>query len=190
MRNGLLEFLGGTFLFTAITYATGKGYYNSYFRRINVEPSLIDLTIDQIFFEGGRQLVAIFTEYLLPVFLLVVFYLVLSLFVSLFVRKKADKYAEDILGKCSQFKGLLHMVFFVWFSNFAFNSAMKSGEDIGAKSKCLVVTVYSNEGKDKQIGCLVYKTVDNVWVKYPTKNGFNVSIFPRDNFYRVDAVVR
>lgn len=187
MKNGILEFLGGAFLFTALSYATGKAYYNGFFRSINVEPALVDLAIDQIFFEGGRQLVSIFSMYLIPVFIFVGFSLLVSFFASISIRKRFVNRSGDILGVCSQIKGLFLIVFFVWFANFAFNSAVKSGEEVGANNKCLLVTVHSTASKEKQSGCLVYKTADNIWLKYTTGDGINVSIFPRDNFYRVDV---
>lgn len=56
MKNGILEFLGGAFLFTALSYATGKAYYNGFFRSINVEPALVDLAIDQIFLRVAGNL--------------------------------------------------------------------------------------------------------------------------------------
>lgn len=189
MRSGLLEFLGGTFIFTALTYSTGKGYFNSYFRRISVDPSLVDLSVDQIFFEGGRQITLILNDSLFVSMVMVVFYLVLSLAFSIVIKRRVSAdYHEAIFGKLSSLKGVLLVGFFVWFSNFSFNSAIRSGEMVASKTGCIAVTVRSTQKDEVQSGCLVYKTIDNIWVKYKVKDMVMVSIFPRDNFYRVDTV--
>lgn len=189
MKSSLLEFFGGAFIFTALTYSTGKGYFNSYFRKISVDPSLVDLSVDQIFFEGGRQITLLLSESLVVFFTAAIFYLIFSFVLSFVIRRKVSgDYHEEIFGRLSSFKGLLLIGLFVWFSNFSFNSAMKSGEAVATKAGCIIVTVHSSDKNGEQSGCLVYKTVDNIWVKYSVKEQVMISIFPRDNFYRVDTV--
>ncbi|EKT4453960.1 MULTISPECIES: hypothetical protein [unclassified Pseudomonas] len=189
VRNGILEFVGGAFLLTAITYASGRGYFNGYFRSVRVDPAFVDVAVDQIFFEGGREIIKVVSPVAYPLLFFVVASVLLALLGTLYLKKIASARAENLLLACSQLKGIFLLVGIVWFSNYLFNSAMKSGGEVAATNGCNFVVVHVND-KDSQTGCLIYKSVDNIWVRYETEESEYVSVFPRDNFYRADMKMR
>ncbi len=189
MRNGILEFVGGAFLLTAITYASGRGYFNGYFRSVRVDPAFVDVAVDQIFFEGGREIIKVVSPVAYPLLFFVVASVLLALLGTLYLKKIASARAENLLLACSQLKGIFLLVGIVWFSNYLFNSAMKSGGEVAVTNGCNFVVVHVND-KDSQTGCLIYKSVDNIWVRYETEESEYVSVFPRDNFYRADMKMR
>ncbi|QXI38790.1 hypothetical protein [Pseudomonas xantholysinigenes] len=189
VRNGILEFVGGAFLLTAITYASGRGYFNGYFRSVRVDPAFVDVAVDQIFFEGGREIIKVVSPVAYPLLFFVVASVLLALLGTLYLKKIASARAENLLLACSQLKGIFFLVGIVWFSNYLFNSAMKSGGEVAATNGCNFVVVHVND-KDSQTGCLIYKSVDNIWVRYETEESEYVSVFPRDNFYRADMRMR
>ncbi|EKT4554322.1 Uncharacterised protein [Pseudomonas putida] len=189
MRNGILEFVGGAFLLTAITYASGRGYFNGYFRSVRVDPAFVDVAVDQIFFEGGREIIKVVSPVAYPFLFFVVASVLSALLGTLYLKKIASARAENLLLACSQLKGIFLLVGIVWFSNYLFNSAMKSGGEVAVTNGCNFVVVHVND-KDSQTGCLIYKSVDNIWVRYETEESEYVSVFPRDNFYRADMKMR
>ncbi|MBA6139379.1 MULTISPECIES: hypothetical protein [Pseudomonas] len=189
VRNGILEFVGGAFLLTAITYASGRGYFNGYFRSVRVDPAFVDVAVDQIFFEGGREIIKVVSPVAYPLLFFVVASVLLALLGTLYLKKIASARAENLLLACSQLKGIFLLVGIVWFSNYLFNSAMKSGGEVAATNGCNFVVVHVND-KDSQTGCLIYKSVDNIWVRYETEGSEYVSVFPRDNFSRADMKMR
>ncbi|MEN5110497.1 hypothetical protein ABE521_16785 [Pseudomonas sp. TWI672] len=189
VRNGILEFVGGAFLLTAITYASGRGYFNGYFRSVRVDPAFVDVAVDQIFFEGGREIIKVVSPVAYPLLFFVVASVLLALLGTLYLKKIASARAENLLLACSQLKGIFLLVGIVWFSNYLFNSAMKSGGEVAATNGCNFVVVHVND-KDSQTGCLIYKSVDNIWVRYETEESEYVSVFPKDNFYRADMKMR
>ncbi|WP_409277574.1 hypothetical protein [Pseudomonas defluvii] len=189
VKSGILEFVGGAFLLTAITYASGRGYFNGYFRSVRVDPAFVDVAVDQIFFEGGREIIKVVSPVAYPLLFFVVVSVLLALLGTLYLKRVASERAENLLLACSQLKGIILLVGIVWFSNYLFNSAMKSGGEVAAANGCNFVVVHVND-KDSQTGCLIYKSVDNIWVRYETDESEYVSVFPRDNFYRADMKMR
>lgn len=188
MRGSVLELFGGAFIFTAITYSTGKAYFNSYFRTISIEPSLIDLSIDQIFFEGGRQLVSLLTSSLLEVLVISLAYLAARTITSATIeRNLSTTNAETTKKILSSMKNISLTVFFLWFSTYTFNSAIASGKIAGSEAGCIPATVYTTSENIETMGCLVHKTIDNVWIKYKKNGETLTSIFPRDNFYKIET---
>lgn len=189
MRNGFLEFVGGAFLLTAMTYASGRGYFNSYFRSMNVDPGFVDVAVDQVFFEGGREIIKVVSPVIYQVLFFVVIYGLLALVGTLYLKRVASERSENLLLACSQLKGVVLLVSTIWFSNYLFNSAMISGREVAATNGCNFVVVHVNDS-ESQTGCLIYKSVDNIWVRYKSEDYEYVSVFPRDNFYRADMRVR
>lgn len=189
VRSGILEFVGGAFLLTAITYASGRGYFNGYFRSMNVDPAFVDVAVDQIFFEGGREIIKVVSPVVYPLLFFVVLYVLLALLGTMYLKRVASERSENLLLACSQLKGVLLLVSIVWFSNYLFNSAMKSGGEVAASNGCNFVVVHVNDN-ESQTGCLIYKSVDNIWVRYKVDGSEYVSVFPRDNFHRADMKVR
>jgi hypothetical protein len=189
VRNGILEFVGGAFLLTAITYASGRGYFNSYFRSMAIDPAFVDVAVDQIFFEGGREIIKVISPIVYQLLFFVVIYVLLALVGTLYLKRVASERSENLLLACGQLKGVFLLVFIVWFSNYLFGSAMKSGEEVAGYSGCNLVVVHVNDN-DSQAGCLIYKSVDNIWVRYASGGSVYVSVFPRDNFYRADLKVK
>lgn len=191
MKSNILEILGGAFIFTALTYSTGKGYFNSYFREISVDPTLIDMAIDQIFFEGGRQLVSIINEHLASISISLILYVLICRIASELIKNKFGiNRASDISSTLSAIKNILLVGFFVWFSNYSFNSAISSGREAGSKGRCIPAIMHTTSDSGAVSGCLVHKTVDNIWIKHESNGEIVISIFPRDNFYRLDTAPR
>lgn len=185
MRNGILEFVGGAFLLTAITYASGRGYFNGYFRSMRVDPTFVDVAVDQIFFEGGREIIKIVSPIVYHLLFFIVLYVLMALLGTLYLKRVASERSENLLLACTQLKGVFLLVSIVLFSNYLFNSAMKSGGEVAGNNGCNFVVVHVNDN-ESQTGCLVYKSVDNIWLRYTVDGSMYVSVFPRDNFYRAD----
>lgn len=167
MKTNIVDLAGGTFVVSAITYATGIGYYNSLFRSMNGKSDLFSVPLERIMFEGGRQLVHT-TFY--PALLL--FLLVLLLAIShaslknfgfnwlsqLFLWLKS----RELVKILARFNVLFVFLGTVSYGSYAFFAAGQAGAYHMDNAECVPGKVTTEKGSFQ--GCILYKTDAEIWI--------------------------
>lgn len=167
MRSNIVEIAGGTFVVTAISYATGIAYYNAFFRSINGNPDLFSVSLERVLFEGGRQLLYLAFK---PILLLAVVAMVLAVIHTVLKKyninvlsKIAGAVSGSPIGKTFSFFSWAYLfIFMALITSISFDSGRAAGEKYGAEASCLRSKVVTE--KKVIIGCLLYKADTEVWI--------------------------
>jgi hypothetical protein len=167
MRNNIVDIAGGTFVVTAISYATGIAYYNSFFRNINANPNLFSVSLEKILFEGGRNLLDLA---FVPACVLVIATLCFSALNSVLLHHNKT-HLQNYITKIKRSAIVVSIKKFSWayafialsvFTSWAFNSGMKAGAKSAENTSCTRAKILS-EGKTIT-GCMIYKDGTEVWL--------------------------
>lgn len=185
MQTNIVDVAGGTFVITAISYATGIGYYNSLFRSINGKSDLFSVSLERILFEGGRQL-AFITFY--PVLLFVLAILVIALLHVLLKRlgymwvSQAGFWVRNlqVVKVFSKFNVLLFFLATVSYASYAFYTAGKAGEQYMSNAECLPGKITTEKGDFD--GCVLFKTDAEIWIAVKEKEKSVLLNIPSDKY--------
>lgn len=167
MRTSIIDLAGGTFVVTAISYATGIGYYNSLFRSMNGKSDLFSVPLERIMFEGGRQL-AYITFY--PALWIIFAVLLGSLTHVILKSYGANWMAQSIswlkglelVKILSHFNALIVFLATVSFASYAFFTAGQAGAEHMKTADCLPGQITTEKGQLQ--GCILYKTDTEIWL--------------------------
>ncbi|MEE4668285.1 hypothetical protein V2L05_03520 [Pseudomonas alliivorans] len=185
MKSNLVDVAGGTFVVGAVSYATGTAYFNSYFRELHASPDLFTVSIERVFFEGGRQLLdmafnplSIFACAILVVALVS---MVLELFGNTVLRR-IGRYIKQssiysVLRELWWLFGFL-IVALITFS--AFDRGVVAGKETAEQKNCTRVAV--DLGKSLISGCIIYKTEAESWVLTAENNQRVLINIPADKY--------
>lgn len=167
MRNSIIDLVGGTFVITAISYATGIAFYNSFFRNLNANPNLFSVSLDKVLFEGGRTLLNLaFT----PVCILL-----LAVIIFIIAKSALAKFNQNLTTQINNFFSSPSISTLVtgggWSATFiataiiasySFNTAIKEGQDYAESTSCTRASVKLED--DLIVGCVVYKSDTETWL--------------------------
>lgn len=167
MKSNVIDVAGGTFVVAAMSYSTGTAYYNSYFRELNASPDLFTVSLERVFFEGGRQLLDL-TFY--PLVIVAVAILLLSIFSMAlekagftFIRSCAKSLKESLLYRSlKEFWWVFGFVAVSIITVIAFNRGMEAGKLTAGNKSC--TRVYVEAGDESVSGCIIYKTEAEAWI--------------------------
>lgn len=185
MRSSIVDIAGGTFIVTAISYATGIAYYNAFFRKLNGNPELFSVSLERILFEGGRQLLHIAYT---PILTIVIASLSLAI-VNAILKRLGSNHLENLITYTHNSSVIKSIKSFSWaylfivmstITSFSFSSGIKAGEKHAASTKCTRAEVVTE--KKKIVGCIIFKSDSEVWL-LTSNNGSGVLLnIPNDKY--------
>lgn len=189
MRSNIIEVAGGTFVVTAISYATGIAYYNAFFRNLNGNPDLFSVSLDRILFEGGRQLLAIAFQ---PVLFFIAITLSASLLnlvltklgVDFFSRKATSIKNSSIWASVTRFSWAYLFLAMSIITGFSFGSGKEAGERYAQATGCTAASVKTE--KKTFSGCVVYKTDTEIWLITVQNNEKLLVNIPSDKYLTME----
>lgn len=167
MRSNIVDLAGGTFVVTAMSYATGIAYYNALFRGLNGKPELFTVPLEKILFEGGRQLAYIAFEPVIWLSALIMIAVIAYGIAHRFGYSVPPSWVSGFSGMpgWKVVKGLSWAYLFVFMAiitSYAFSSGKTAGEQYAKQASCVKATLKSDAGEFA--GCVVYKTDSEIWL--------------------------
>ena len=185
MKGNVIDVAGGTFVVAAVSYSTGTAYYNSYFRELNANPDLFSVSVERVFFEGGRQILDLA---FLP---LAVFACVVIALSILNMALEAGgvslvKTCINYLRNSSLYAGLKE---FWWVFGFvaisfitviAFDRGVAAGKFTADNKNC--TRVYVDIDSQPLSGCIIYKTEAEAWILTAENNQRVLINVPADKY--------
>lgn len=189
MKSNIIEVAGGTFVVTAISYATGIAYYNAFFRNLNGNPDLFSVSLDRILFEGGRQLLAIAFQ---PALIFIGITLSASILnfalnklgVDYFSKKATSIMTSSIWASINRFSWAYIFLAMSIITGYSFGSGREAGERYAQSSECTVASVKTE--KKTFSGCLVYKTDTEIWLITTQNNEKLLINIPNDKYLTME----
>ncbi|WP_338546521.1 hypothetical protein V6W80_08055 [Pseudomonas benzopyrenica] len=187
MKTNIIDLAGGTFVISAASYATGIAFFNSYYRKLNLDPNLLTIPTERIFLEGGRTL------------LNATFWPILILFVAIFIGHILfSSSLKAILEKASRNKFFAHLyrsarftlektswctayiILAVIFS-YSFNKAIKEGEMLASHYQCLSTTI-AIANSPSLTGCALFKSETEIWIFVEDKGKRSIKSIPVEKY--------
>lgn len=188
MRSSIVDIAGGTFVVTAISYATGIAYYNAFFRKINGNPDLFSVSLERILFEGGRQLLHIAFK---PALIVIAVTLLFAITNSA-LKKLGSTRLENLITntKNSSIAKSIHT--FSWaylfvmmsiITSYSFTSGKEAGEQYAASTTCTRANIVTE--KKPIVGCLIYKSESEIWLLTVDKDKKTLLNIPNDKYLSI-----
>lgn len=189
MRSNIIEVAGGTFVVTAISYATGIAYYNAFFRNLNGNPDLFSVSLERILFEGGRQLLAIAFKPTLAIIALTLSATILNLIltklgINFFDNLSLKIKNSTIWASIEKFSWAYLFLAMSIVTSFAFGSGNEAGAKYARTTSCTSSTVNTEKGNIS--GCLIYKTDSEIWLLTTQKNQKILLNIPNDKYLSIE----
>ena len=191
MRSNIVDVAGGTFVVTAISYATGIAYYNAFFRSINGKPDIFSVSLERVLFEGGRQLLHIAFY---PVLYLVMATLCIAMLRTILRRSGVswlDRAIEAVknstLGATvSAFSWAYIFLIICFITTYSFESGRAAGSAYGENSTCVDSKVVTEAGTTN--GCLLYKSDSEVWLGIKEQGKSVLLNIPNDKYLSIKVL--
>ncbi|MBA6098371.1 hypothetical protein H4C80_14685 [Pseudomonas juntendi] len=185
MKDNVIDVAGGTFVVAAVSYSTGTAYYNSYFRELNANPDLFSVSVERVFFEGGRQLLDLaFTPLVVfacCVVLLAVINMVLEAFGITILRKVFDYLKmSSLYAGLKEFWWVFGFIAISYLTFIAFDRGVEAGKYTADNKNCTRVYVEGDE--QSWSGCIIYKTESEAWVLTAESNQRVLVNIPADKY--------
>jgi hypothetical protein len=191
MKSNIVDVAGGTFVVTAISYATGIAYYNAFFRSINGKPDIFSVSLERVLFEGGRQLLHIAFN---PILYLVIATLCIALLRTILRRSGVswlDRVIEAVknstLGATvSAFSWAYVFLIVCFITSYSFESGRAAGSAYGESSSCVDSKVITEAGITN--GCLLYKSDSEVWLGVKEQGKSVLLNIPNDKYLSIKVL--
>lgn len=185
MKTNIVDVAGGTFVVTAISYATGIGYYNALFRSINGKSDLFSVSLERILFEGGRQLAFITFYPVLAALILVFIIAVIHVFLkrlgyTWIARSVSWVCSMELVKILSRFNVLIVFLATVSYASYAFYASSKAGEQYMSNVECLPGKITTEKGDFD--GCVLFKTDAEIWIAVNEKGKSVLLNIPSDKY--------
>jgi hypothetical protein len=167
MKDNVIDVAGGTFVIAAVSYSTGTAYYNSYFRELNANPDLFVVSVERVFFEGGRQLLDLAFIPLATIACLILGVSILSMVLEAFGVNTIGSIGKYLKGSAlykvlKELWWLFGFVIIAFVTIQSFDRGMAAGKYTADNKNC--TRVYVDSEKDSISGCIIYKTEAEAWV--------------------------
>lgn len=191
MRSNIVDVAGGTFVVTAISYATGIAYYNAFFRSINGKPDIFSVSLERVLFEGGRQLLHIAFD---PVLYLVIATLCLAGLRTVLRRvgvswldRAIDAIKISTIGVSISTFSWAYMFLIVCFvTSYSFESGRVAGSAYADNSSCVASKVTTDAGVTA--GCLLFKSDSEVWLGVKEEGKSVLLNIPSDKYLSIKVL--
>lgn len=185
MKDNVIDVAGGTFVVAAVSYSTGTAYYNSYFRELHANPDLFTVSIERVFFEGGRQLLdmafmplGVFACLIIAMSLLTM--MLEALGVSWLNAFWDYSKASTLYKALKEFWWVFGFVIISVITAVAFNRGVEAGKLTAENKNC--TRVYIESDKQPISGCIIYKTEAEAWILSAESNQRVLVNIPADKY--------
>ena len=185
MKGSVIDVAGGTFVVAAVSYSTGTAYYNSYCRELNANPDLFTVSVERVFFEGGRQILDLAFLPLAVFACIIIVLSVLNMALEaggiLFV-KTCISYLKNssLYAGLKEFWWVFGFVAISFITVIAFDRGVSAGKFAADHKNC--TRVYVDIDSQPLSGCIIYKTEAEAWILTAENNQRVLINVPADKY--------
>ncbi|MCM2377835.1 hypothetical protein [Pseudomonas marginalis] len=189
MKSNIVEVAGGTFVVTAVSYATGIAYYNAFFRKLNANPDLFSVPLERILFEGGRQLLAIVFQPIMVFILAMLAATIVNMVLNrlgcvLFNRISESVKHSALWASFGRFSWAYIFLIMSIVTSFSFGTGKEAGERYAQTTECTAASVKTESSTLS--GCVVYKTDAEIWLVTIKKSEKLLVNIPSDKYLMLE----